>query len=213
MLLENMHDAPYVTGPHGPEITAGMTMAALAVREAIGDLVMGVQVLARGEREALSVCLAAGGSFIRCENFVYSHVADEGLMVDASSGPLLRYRRSIGAESVRIFADLKKKHASHAITQDLSLADAVHGAEFFGADGVIITGSATGKAAAIEDVETARKAGPLPVLVGSGVSPANVKAMLRHSHGVIVGSSLKRGGVWSNDLDERACAEFVQACG
>jgi predicted TIM-barrel enzyme len=40
-----------------------------------------------------------------------------------------------------------------------------------------------------------------------------VKAMLRHSHGVIVGSSLKRGGVWSNDLDERACAEFVQACG
>ncbi|MFZ4430206.1 MAG: BtpA/SgcQ family protein [Phycisphaerales bacterium] len=212
LLIENMHDAPYVAGPHGPEITATITAAAMAVRDAAPDATIGLQVLARGERVALAVALACGGAFVRCENFVFSHVADEGLMVEASAGPLLRYRREIGAEGVHVFADIKKKHASHAITQDVSLADVVHGAEFFGADGVVITGSATGRSASLDDVEAARKAGPLPVLVGSGVTPANVKAMLRHAHGVIVGSSLKVGGVWNAPLDERACEAFIEAC-
>jgi predicted TIM-barrel enzyme len=40
---------------------------------------------------------------------VFAHVADEGLM-NACAGALLRYRRAIGAHSVAIFADVKKKH-------------------------------------------------------------------------------------------------------
>jgi len=211
VLIENMHDAPYVVGPHGPEITAAMTAAALRVKETVGEMPVGIQVLARGEREALAVSMAAGCSFIRCENFVFSQVADEGLMVEATAGPLLRYRRSIGAESVAIFCDLKKKHASHSITGDVSLADVVHGADFFGADGVIITGAATGRSAEIDHVRTAAAASSLPVLVGSGVTGVNVKSMLEYAHGVIVGSSLKIGGVWSNDLDPDACAAFVRA--
>ena len=39
-----------------------------------------------------NICLAAQLQFIRAENFVFSHVADEGIMPDASAGPLLRYR-------------------------------------------------------------------------------------------------------------------------
>ncbi|HYD00254.1 MAG TPA: BtpA/SgcQ family protein, partial [Phycisphaerales bacterium] len=123
LLLENMHDAPYLTR-HDPAVVAAMTAAGLAVRDAAPDLPMGVQVLAAGNREALAVALACGGTFIRCENFVFAHVADEGLMPTAEAGELLRYRRSIGAESVAVFADLKKKHASHAITGDVSLAEA-----------------------------------------------------------------------------------------
>ena len=36
---------------------------------------------------------AAQLQLIRAENFVFSHVADEGIMPDASAGPLLRYRQ------------------------------------------------------------------------------------------------------------------------
>ena len=47
--------------------------------------------------------------FIRAEGFVFSHVADEGLM-NACAGDLMRYRRSIGADNIMVFADVKKKH-------------------------------------------------------------------------------------------------------
>lgn len=50
-----------------------------------------------------------GLDFIRAEGFVFSHVADEGLL-NACAGDLLRYRKLIGADHVRIFTDIKKKH-------------------------------------------------------------------------------------------------------
>ena len=49
LLIENMHDAPYVTH-HDPAVVAAMTAAALAVRDATPDLPLGVQVLAIGYR-------------------------------------------------------------------------------------------------------------------------------------------------------------------
>ncbi|MFM8785597.1 MAG: BtpA/SgcQ family protein, partial [Phycisphaerales bacterium] len=81
---------------------------------------------------------------MRVENFVFSHVADEGLMIEACAGPLLRHRRAIGADRVRVFADIKKKHASHAVTADVDIAGCARAAEFFLADGVIVTGTETG---------------------------------------------------------------------
>lgn len=53
--------------------------------------------------------LASGLQFIRAECFVFSHVADEGLM-DGCAGSLLRYRRMIGAEQILVLTDIKKKH-------------------------------------------------------------------------------------------------------
>lgn len=213
VMIENMHDRPYVWGGHGPEVAACMTRVGLEVRR-VTDAPLGVQVLAGGHREALAVALAVGADFVRVENFVFAQVADEGLTGEAVAGELLRYRRSIGAEHVKVLADLKKKHASHALTGDVSLAETVHGAEFFGADGVIVTGTRTGSAALATDVEAARRSSHLPVVVGSGVTPENAPAMLAHADAVIVGSWLKADGVWTNAVDgERArrMAEAVRA--
>lgn len=57
----------------------------------------------------LILCKCLGLDFIRAEGFVFSHVADEGLM-NACAGELLRYRKHIGAEHIQIFTDIKKKH-------------------------------------------------------------------------------------------------------
>ncbi|HMN39892.1 MAG TPA: BtpA/SgcQ family protein [Phycisphaerales bacterium] len=218
VIVENMHDAPYVhsgiDGPgQGPEVVSAMTLCAAAVREAVGPkMPVGVQVLSGGNREAVGIAHACGLEFIRCENFVFGHVADEGVLARAEAGPLLRYRRAIGADWVRVFCDLKKKHASHAITADVSLADAAHGAEFFGADGLIVTGAATGREASAADVGEVRNASGLPLLVGSGVTPENVGAMFdAGADGVIVGSWIKRGGRWSNELDRRRCRALIRA--
>lgn len=208
VMIENMHDAPYIN-THGPEITAAMTAIGLAVASACKDIPLGIQVLSSGSREALAIALAIGARFIRVENFVFSHVADEGLMPDAVAGPLLRYRRQIGATRVAILADIKKKHASHAITADVPIEDAAHAAEFFGADGLIVTGAFTGRAASTADLKAVRTATKLPVVVGSGVTPKNLAAMFTHADAVIVGSHLKRDGHWSQPVDPKRAAQMV----
>lgn len=209
VILENMHDTPYVHGDElGPEITAAMTRVVAEVRQAV-TLPMGVQVLSGGNRQALAIAMAAGCSFIRCECFAYAHVADEGLLPRAEAGALLRYRRQIGAEHIAVLADIKKKHASHALTADLSIADIAVGSEFFGADGLIVTGAFTGAAAAADDLDAVSKASSLPVLVGSGVEPGQIEALASRSWGAIVGSWIKRGGRWTNPVDEGRAAELV----
>lgn len=211
VMIENMHDRPYVQPPHAPVTVAAMTRVALAVKDAIGSTPLGVQVLSCGEREALSIALTAGADFIRCENFVYSHVADEGLLERAAAGPLLRYRREIGADRISIICDIKKKHASHAITSDITLADAAHTAEYFGADGVIVTGQFTGEATDPDDLAEARGAVKVPVWVGSGVTPDQVPELWAHADALIVGSSIKKGGVWSNPIDPKRCRAITKA--
>jgi predicted TIM-barrel enzyme len=136
-------------------------------------------------------------------------VADEGL-VESCAGELLRYRRAIGAERVLVFADIKKKHSAHAITGDVSLVETARAAELFLADGVVVTGPASGEEASAEEVRDTARAVRLPVIVGSGVSVHNL-ARFADAHGFIVGSSLKQGGIWSNPLDRTAVESLARA--
>jgi predicted TIM-barrel enzyme len=148
---------------------------------------------------------------VRVEGFVFAHVADEGL-VDAAAGPLLRYRAAIAADQVRVFADIKKKHASHAITADLDIAETARAAEFALADGVIVTGTATGRPADPAEVVAVAGAVGIPTLVGSGVTADNV-ASFAAADGLIVGSSVKQRGDWRLPLDPDAVRRLADAFG
>ncbi len=208
LMIENMHDRPYLRGGVGPEVVAAMTIVARAVRRE-SELPLGVQVLAGANREALAVAHAAGAGFVRVEGFVYAHVADEGL-IEGSAGELLRYRRAIGAEGVRIFADVKKKHSAHALTADVGLAETARAAELFLADGIVVTGTATGAEADPAEVREVAGAVALPVLVGSGLAADNLHRFAA-ADGFIVGSSVKGGGVWSGALDPDRCAAMAES--
>lgn len=211
IIIENMHDTPYLNGRVGPETTAAMTAVATTVRRHFTGP-CGIQILAAANKEALAVALAAELDFIRAEGYVFAHVADEGI-IQAQAGELLRYRQHIGAAHIHIWADIKKKHSSHAITADVDLVETAKAADFFRADGLIVTGASTGVAADSEDLNRLTKAVKLPVYVGSGISPENV-AHYAGAHGFIVGSSLKEGGHWAAPLDEarmRAIRKAVDA--
>ena len=204
ILVENMLDAPYLLGNVGPEIIATMTAATSAVQNAV-NIPVGVQVLAGANRAAMSIAHATGGAFIRAEGFAYAAVADEGLFAEADAGPLLRHRRMLGADSVSIWADVRKKHSAHALTNDLSLAQLVEGTAFCGADAVVITGSTTGATTSLKDIEEASTASSLPVVVGSGATPETIPELLRVANAVIIGSAIKVDGQWRNPVDpERA---------
>lgn len=206
--IENMHDRPYLRAAVGPEITAAMTVIGREVKRAC-PLPLGIQILAGANREALAAAHACGADFVRVEGFVFAHVADEGI-IESCAGELLRYRRSIGAERVLVFADIKKKHSAHAITADVSIAETAHAAELFLADGLIVTGTATGAETSPEDVSAAAGGAALPILVGSGLTAASL-VRFSAAHGFIVGSSMKQQGRWDRPLDRDRVEAMARA--
>lgn len=209
LMVENMHDVPYLRGRVGPEVVASMAVVARAVKSE-ARLPVGVQILAGANVEALAVAHAAGLDYVRVEAYAFAHVADEGL-IQSSAAELLRFRRQIGAEGVRVWADVKKKHSSHAITADVSLGETCAAVEFMRADAVIVSGSATGEPPRAADVSEAGSHCRIPVLLGSGVSPENVAEFYEAADGFIVGSYFKEGGLWSNAVEPARVRRMVEA--
>lgn len=208
LAIENTHDRPYLKSSVGPEIGATMAVVGCEVRRAV-SLPLGIQVLAGANLSAVAVAHACGASFVRVEGFVFAHVADEGL-IESSAGALLRYRRMIGAEKVRVFADIKKKHSAHAITADVDIVETARAAEFFQADGVIVSGVSTGRTADAVEVEAVSGAVSIPTLIGSGITPENI-GRYPSADAFIVGSSVKQDGLWANPLEERRVEAVVRA--
>lgn len=199
IIVENMHDVPYLRGGVGPEVVAAMAVVGRAVKTECG-LPVGVQILAGANLAAVAVAHAAGLDFVRVEGYAFAHVADEG-WIESSAAELLRYRRMIGAERVAVWADLKKKHSSHAVTADVSLGATAEAAEFMRADAVIVTGSVTGEPPRGEDVREVKAHTKLPVLLGSGVDANNLGDFFDDADGFIVGTYFKHEGRWTNAVD------------
>lgn len=208
IMIENMHDVPYLKTNVGPEIVACMTVVAIELRKIV-RIPIGIQILAAANHEALAVALAAQLDFIRVEGFVFAHVADEGYL-ESCAGKLLRYRKMIDATHIRIFTDVQKKHSSHSITSDLSIKDHIETADYFLSDGIIITGSSTGKEALVEHVKTAWNNTKLPVLIGSGITLENIHMYWDFADGFIVGSWFKYDGNWKNPISTDRVKMFME---
>lgn len=208
VMIENTHDRPYLKVSIGPEIVAAMTVVGVEVRRAVA-LPLGIQVLAGANKSALAVALACGASFVRGEGYVFAHVADEGI-IESSAGELMRYRRAIGADHIRVFADVKKKHSAHAITADVDIVETAKAAEFFLVDGVIVSGVSTGHPADPDEVSSVAEGVSVPTLVGSGITAENI-VEFSSADAFIVGSSIKQNGLWSNPIDAERANALVQA--
>ena len=210
LIVENHGDIPFSKPEHlGPETAATMAVMADAVRRAAG-LPVGVNVLANGAMQALAVAKAAGASFIRVNQWANAYVANEGF-VEGPAALATRYRATLGARNVRIFADVHVKHGAHAITGDRSVPELARDVEFFDADVAIATGQRTGDAATTDEIRLIGEGTALPVVIGSGVNPDNVGDILSAADGVIVASFLKRDGVWWNPVDPERLRVFMTA--
>lgn len=209
LIVENHGDVPFLRpGDIGPETAACMAVVTDRIRRAF-DVPLGINVLANAAIPALAVAKAAGAAFVRVNQWANAYVANEGF-VDGDAGKALRYRAFIGGNDIAIFADSHVKHGAHAITADRTIEELTRDLEFFDADVVIATGQRTGDTATIEELRTVAGATRLPVLVGSGVREDNVAAILAVAGGVIIGSSLKQGGVWWNPVEGPKVAAFMQ---
>jgi predicted TIM-barrel enzyme len=78
-------------------------------------------------------------------------------------------------------------------------------------DAVIVTGTVTGDAPKAEDVAEVKRSTRLPVLLGSGVTAANIGSFRPQADGFIVGSEFKRGGHWTGPVDPKRVERFMTA--
>lgn len=209
LIVENHGDIPFAKPDDiGQETAAMMAVVADQVRREVG-LPVGINVLANGAMTAMAVAKAAGARFIRVNEWANAYVANEGI-VEGPAGKVMRYRSWLRARDVSIFADVHVKHGAHAIVGDRSIPELTRDVEFFGADAVIVTGQRTGDTATTDEVATIRGATSLPLLIGSGVTTDNVHALMKIADGVIIGSSLKEGGVWWRPVDRPRVEAFME---
>jgi membrane complex biogenesis BtpA family protein len=208
IVIENMHDVPYLKRSAGHEISTLMSIIGYGVKNETG-FPTGIQILAGANKQALAAAHSAGLDFIRAEGFVYAHIADEGFF-ESDAGELLRYRKQIGANDILIFTDIKKKHSSHLITSDVSIAETAKAAEFFLSDGIIVTGTSTGEEANVDEIKSVRESTSLPILIGSGITSDNIENYYKLADGFIVGSYCKKNGLWKNEVDAERVKKLTE---
>jgi membrane complex biogenesis BtpA family protein len=156
---------------------------------------------------AIATCTQV--QFIRVNVLTGVMATDQGL-IEGKAYELLRYRRELGSD-VAILADVLVKHARPLGTPNLTTAvkDTI---ERGLADGVILSGWATGSPPTQEDLELASAAaGDTPVFIGSGADWTNIPQLMQAADGVIVSSSLKRQGKISETIDPIRVSQFVEA--
>ncbi|XP_010023197.1 PREDICTED: uncharacterized protein F13E9.13, mitochondrial-like, partial [Nestor notabilis] len=198
---------PGFTAPIKQDTTSKVTCSILPLRKG-KDVCLKSKIQQQPGAEAVSHLCESSFDFIRAEGFVFSHVADEGI-INACAGNLLRYRKQVGAENIQIFADIKKKHSAHALTADVSVAQTASAAELFLADGVVLTGTATGLPTDPQELKEVKDAVKIPVLIGSGVTLENVRNYL-DANALIIGSYFKKEGYWANAVDPDRVKKFME---
>jgi len=209
LIIENHGDLPFLKPDEiGPETVASMAVITERVRRACG-IPLGINVLANAAIPALAIAKAAGAAFVRVNQWANAYVANEGL-IEGEAARVLRYRAAIGAKDVMVFADTHVKHGAHAIVADRSIAELTRDVEFFGADAVIATGQRTGDPVDLDELALIARSTQLALLVGSGVNSTNIADVFQHADGVIIGSFLKRDGVWWNPVEQSKVSAFMR---
>jgi len=208
LMMENFGDVPFYPDRVPAHVVAQMAALAVEVRKAHQNLPLGINVLRNDGRSALAVAHAVGASFIRVNVLCGARVADQGL-IQGIAHDLLRERAMLGAGDVKIFADVDVKHS--AALSERPLADEVDDLiERALTDAIIVSGAGTGKATDPEKVRRVKQAAKsVPVFIGSGITAATIADFLPHVDGFIVGTSFKKDGVASNQVDVARVKELM----
>ena len=210
LVVENFHDAPFFKEDVRPSSLAAMTVAAARVKGVEGVLSLGINVLRNDALAALGIAAATGADFIRVNVHTGSMYTDQGL-IEGRAAATMRERARL-CPSVRVLADVHVKHAAPVAGEQLE--DAARDAALRGrADGLIVSGAATGAPPDPSRVERVRSAvgGVVPILIGSGFGVENARALLGHADAAIVGTAAKVDGDVLAPVDVDRVRALVEA--
>jgi membrane complex biogenesis BtpA family protein len=182
---------------------AAMATIVKAVADHTGpEFQIGVQIMVNALKASAAVAKVCGGSFLRCTALVGATVTAAG-MVEANPHDFLMYRARIGAQSVKLIAEVNSRHFRGL--GDQSTVDVARMAARVGADAVEVAHPDEETNAHL--VREIKQVMPhLPLVLGGHTTHDNVARRLAEADGVFVGACLK-----SDRWDGRVDAERVRA--
>lgn len=208
IIVENFFDAPFAKTLVDPAVVSAMSLVVERLTHLV-TLPIGLNVLRNDAHSALAIASCVQAQFIRVNVLTGVMATDQGL-IEGQAHELLRYRRELGSD-VKILADVLVKHARPLGSPNLTTA-VQETIERGLADGVILSGWATGSPPSLEDLELASAAANgTPVFIGSGATWENIPQLIQAADGVIVSSSLKRRGQIEQPIDPIRVSQFVEA--
>ena len=208
VIVENFGDVPFSAEVVCRETVASMAVVVDHIVRSV-DVMVGVNVLRNDSLSGLAIAAVSGAAFLRVNVLSGVYATDQGMLTGRPRR--LSTRRAAVSPAVKIAADVHVKHAQPISQPNIALA-AEETAYRAGADALIVSGDATGRAADLESARAVAEAVPdRPVWIGSGVTPETVGDSLRVADAVIVGSCLKRDGEATSPLDAGRVKAFMAA--
>jgi membrane complex biogenesis BtpA family protein len=184
---------------------AAMATIVKAVSDATGpEFQVGVQIMVNALKASAAVAKVCGGSFLRCTALVGATLSAAG-MVEANAHDFLTYRTRIGAQQIKLIAEVNSMHfrwLGEKPTADIARMAARAGAA---AVEVAHADEAT-NARLVRDIKQAMP--HLPVILGGHTTHENVARRLAEADGVFVGSCLKADR-WDGRVDVERVRAYV----
>jgi membrane complex biogenesis BtpA family protein len=155
----------------------------------------------------IAIAHATGASFTR-EVFTGLYESDMGVW-STSAGETMRFKRRIGAMSLRVFYNVVPEFASPLGTRSVAeRAKSIVVSSL--ADVILVSGPMAGQLPPIELIEEIKEAVPdFPVFLNTGAREDNIAEFLEVADGVIVGTSLKKAGYTWNKVDPDRVRTFM----
>ena len=208
IIVENFFDSPFPKDQVDPAVVSAMSLIVHRLQQLVA-VPVGINVLRNDARSAMAIATCVNAQFIRVNVLTGVMATDQGL-IEGCAYELLRYRRELGSE-VKILADVLVKQARPLGSPNLTTAveETIHRGL---ADGIILSGWATGSPPSLEDLELAKTAAKeIPVFIGSGANWENIGQLIQSADGAIVASSLKRKGDINQPIDPIRVRQFIES--
>lgn len=207
VIVENVSDGPFLSTGADTRQLVSLAITTWKVREAV-KIAVGIDVCGRQSAGIEIASILKGVDFIRYSSMVDVRIGAEGIS-QPNGNDVVWLRKLIGAEHVKILADIQVKH-TFAFKEEIEIEDSALWAVSKGCDGLIVTGLSTGLETSAETMRRVKKVCSVPVVAGSGVSVKNVKEQYEVCDGAIIGSSLKKEGNLLHPIDPELAAGFIK---
>ena len=205
-----LQDQTRTAGGATAETVARLAALARLIRGEVPGIGLGIIVEAHDPVAPIVVAHAAGADFVRLKVFVGGAMGAQGAR-HGLGAEAVAARAALGAQGIAIIADVHDRTVRPL--SDESQPEAARWAAGTGADGLIVTGSSfddtLARIAAVREAGVSR-----PILIGGGVTEANVFEAMRAGDGVIVSTALMRPDADEDDVvrwDAGRCMRFMEA--
>jgi membrane complex biogenesis BtpA family protein len=204
VMFSNEFSLPYLTK------VEPLTVASMAriIGELLGDIKIpfGVNVL-WDPIASLDLAIAVGASFVR-EIFTGVYASDFGLW-NTDSGRSVRHQYRMGGKDIRLFFNIVPEAASYLTDRDI--VEIAKSTVFNNhPDAICVSGLTAGVQTDASILRKVKEAVPDTVVVSNtGVRIENAQEQLAIADGAIVGTALKKDGVFENHVDKDRVREFM----